>query len=378
MLPTDSESSARRETLARAHRVFGKLLYDDRTMSNDQFSATFVPDQDSPSPEELVATLSDRFELAAPPNENRAHFMSGEVLVVLSWVVEPRAIFLVLHGPSPDEVDQTLDVLESSLSRASAAQLRALAEDGNPLLWAVAQQGEPNPVEVEQLLWEQTGSPNFEERLLAAEAARMLGSPGALLAIECCALVELGPIRAVFESYLFGTSRRSLSRERRVLLDPSVPLPDQLEQIHPHASSLPGASVFSSVGYASTYFEWQGDTDRVYVLDADHPTVRWLGFDGPNTAPFQDLASFSVSEGLERSHDPNWLRAVSNVVTRNDAANLLATLEQQRTNGTSSFELAFSAIESAIPDAWKWLAEHLSTFDERLIPVAEQAGIRPA
>jgi hypothetical protein len=344
--------------------------------TTNTFTATFVPDPEKHSSEDIFQTLARAAEVAGTDSASRRTFQYGEATIVFSSVEAPAANFLVIRSQSPAETDRALEVLEGAFERASGEQLREAADAGNPLLWAVAEQGNPYPNELEAVLWEQLGSPEFEERLVASEAAWMLGSPGALLAIELCALVELGPIRAVFESHLAGSHRRSASREKRVLLDPAVPLQDALEVVHTRASTLPGASIDSCVGYASTYFQWRGETDRAYVIDADHPSVRWLGFDGPNTASLADLGSLTVLKALERApENTDWLRAAANAIEPEDQAAFLETLDALEAAGVSTFEIAFAAIESAMPEAWNWLLERRSQFDERLEPIIDATSI---
>lgn len=342
-----------------------------------QFVTPFVPEPGDP------ARLRALFEraLGAPMSSNSTHtvFRSGAMQVVLWTFWKPTVQFAVLRSSDPSENDAALAELRRLVPEVPVDHLAAMAQRidhrsdvGWVSLWAAAEMATPDEPGLRETVWEALGSDDFVYRLDGCLAAAILGDSASLLGIECAALVEVGPIRAGFESLLHRTDRRAPARESRVLLDPEVPLEVAVDHLRPLMTwqgAEPEMRVRSAEHFAVVEWDVGNPLGYRYLLESAAPSFRLVGgihLDVHAVPPEVGPVRFEEAMARADAGSRDWLRAAANSVEDDGVPSLEAAIRRALAGDASSQRAgALAAIESGRPELRATLEGVVERLDDR-------------
>ncbi|MFW5921664.1 MAG: hypothetical protein ACOCUS_07475, partial [Polyangiales bacterium] len=346
------------------------------------FTASFVPDPERYEGMDILRQLTEEFGTPTSTSTTHALYELNPGKIQLTALVEPAINYLIISSDAASRTNELERRVAERLDRADVERLKQGREGeldgiGWLQLWAVSWLGEPEPDELETAIWEAIGSSDFVERLQGAEAAHILGTAEAHLAIEMAALVEVGPIRAVFESYLRGTKRRSPDRELRFLLDDrEEAFEPALMRVNDAMSAREGVSMRSRVGAKFAVLAWRAPDFHLYVVDSTSPRMRFVGVDGADASSWHEkLEGLDVATALELAREEErWLRCCGNVVDEAHVDTFRRRVEEAL-EADESFRrsAALAAIESGQPSLREMLRDNLYRFqDPHLLNVVRE------
>lgn len=342
-----------------------------------QLVTPFVPEPDDPA---RLRVLFER-ALGAPASSSSTHtvFRSGATQVVLWTFWNPTVQFAVLRSSDASDNDAALAALRPLVPEVPVDHLEAMAQRMDPRsdvgwvsLWAAAEMATPDKPELSRTVWEALGSDDFVSRLDGCLAAAILGDHASLLGIECAALVEFGPIRAGFEALLHRTDRRAPVREKRLLLDPEVPLEVAVDHLRPLMTwqgNEPQMRVRPAEHFAVVEWDVGSPLGYRYLLESAAPSFRLLGglsLDVDAVPPEAGPVHFDEAIGRAEAGSLDWLRAAANIVEDEGVTRLEAAIGRALTGDPASQRAgALAGIESGRPELHGLLERAVERLEDR-------------